>query len=53
MPMISRTRVLTLPSFQCEAPDTADVPISARWTDAEARAGARPSVRRRLVEVTP
>jgi hypothetical protein len=45
--------MLTFPRRQWDTPETAEVPISARWTDAEARAGARPSVRRNVVEVTP
>ena len=34
--------MFTLPSRQCDTPETAEVPISAMWTDAEASAGARP-----------
>ena len=43
----------TFPKRAWDAPDAAAVPSLARWTDAEARAGVRPTARSRVVEVTP
>ena len=43
----------TLPNLQCEAPDARVVPISARWTDAEASAGYVPVAMSSVVDVTP
>jgi len=43
----------TLPKRQCETADTATVPTSARWTVAEATAGAEPIASSRMVEDTP
>jgi hypothetical protein len=42
-----------LPSFQCAAPEARVVPTSARWTLAEATAGANPAASRSVVEVSP
>src|SRR3954447_2001844 len=47
------TRQSTLPNFQCEKPDINVVPISARWTVAEAAAGLVPMASSSVVEVTP
>jgi hypothetical protein len=43
----------TLPNFQCATPDIRLVPISAKWTVAEAMAGLVPMASSRVVEVTP
>jgi len=53
--MANRTSTFrsTLPNRQWTAPDAADVPISARGTLADARAGVRPTASSRLGEVTP
>jgi hypothetical protein len=52
--LISRTqRHSTLPKRQCETADTATVPTSARWTVAEATAGAEPMASNSVVEETP
>jgi hypothetical protein len=40
-------RQSTLPKRQCAVPDASVVPISARWTVAEAIAGAAPAARSR------
>ena len=39
-PILRTTGQSTLPKRQCEAPEASVVPISARWTAAEAAAGA-------------
>ena len=52
-PILATTFQSTLPNFQCERPDTRVVPISARWTVAEAAAGLVPMASSRVVEVTP
>ena len=51
--MIPTVRQSTLPSFQCEKPDTSEVPTSDRCTAAEAAAGATPAASSRVVDVTP
>ena len=52
--VIQRTvRQSTLPKRQWETPETAVVPSSARWTVAEAAAGAVPAATSRVVEVSP
>ena len=52
--VIRRTvRQSTLPKRQCETPDTAVVPSSARCTVAEATAGAVPTATSSVVEVRP
>ena len=38
---IETVRESTLPSLWCEAPETSEVPISEKWTAAEAAAGSR------------
>ena len=43
----------TLPKRQCEKPDTAVVPTSARWTEALAVAGLMPATSSNDVDVTP
>ncbi len=43
----------TLPNRQREKPETSVVPHSARCTDADAVAGARPVESNSVVEVTP
>src|SRR5215211_833477 len=43
----------TLPKRQCEIPDTAQVPISAMCTLADASAGEIPAANNSVVEVTP
>ena len=53
MPIFATTRQSTLPNFQCDRPDTSVVPISARWTVADAAAGFVPMTSRRVVVVTP
>lgn len=52
-PILSTTGQSTLPKRQCEAPETSVVPISARWTVAEAATGLVPMARSRVVVVTP
>ena len=52
--VIRRTvRQSTLPKRQWETPETAVVPSSARWTVAEAAAGAVPMATSMVVEVRP
>ena len=52
--LINRTvRHSTLPNRQCETAETATVPTSARWTVAEATAGAEPIASSSVVEETP
>ncbi len=51
--MMLTVRQSTLPSLWCEKPETRVVPISEKWTAAEAAAGAMPAARRRVEEVTP
>ena len=46
-------RQSTLPKRQCEAPDTRVVPISDRWTEADAAAGERPTASISDDDVTP
>ena len=46
-------RQSTLPSLWCEAPETSEVPISEKWTAAEAAAGATPAASSRVEDVTP
>ncbi len=46
-------RQSTLPNLACETPETSEVPISEKWTAAEAAAGAMPTASRIVVEVTP
>ena len=53
MPILRTTTQSTLPKRQCEAPEASVVPISARWTVADAAAGFVPIARRRVVVVTP
>ena len=50
---IETVRQSTLPSLWCDAPDTSEVPISEKWTAAEAAAGATPAASSRVEEVTP
>lgn len=52
-PILRTTFQSTLPNRQCAMPETRVVPISARWTVAEAAAGLVPIARSRVVEVTP
>ena len=51
--MRESTFLSTFPSFAWEKPLTADVPISARWTDADARAGVSPMAISSVEEVSP
>ena len=51
--MIRTVRQSTLPSLWCEKPDTSVVPISDRWTAAEADAGATPAAISSVDDVTP
>ncbi len=53
MPIFQTTFQSTLPNFQCEAPETRQVPISARWTVADAAAGFVPMASSSVVDVTP
>ena len=53
MPIFATTSQSTLPNRQCETPDASVVPISARWTVAEAAAGFAPMASSRVVDVTP
>jgi hypothetical protein len=53
IPMRRTVRQSTLPKRQCERPETAVVPSSARWTDADAVAGAYPAARTRLADMAP
>ena len=46
-------RQSTLPSLWWEKPDTSEVPISEKWTAAEAAAGATPAASSRVEDVTP
>jgi hypothetical protein len=39
-PILRTTGHSTLPNRQCDAPEASVVPISARWTAADAAAGA-------------
>ena len=50
---IETVRQSTLPSLWCEAPETSEVPISEKWTAAEAAAGATPAASSSVEEVTP
>ncbi len=50
---IETVRQSTLPSLWCEAPETSEVPISEKWTAAEAAAGATPTASSRVEDVTP
>jgi hypothetical protein len=43
----------TLPSLWCEKPETSEVPISEKWTAADAAAGAIPAASRSVDDVTP
>ncbi len=43
----------TLPSLWWEKPETSDVPISEKWTAADAAAGATPVASSSVDEVTP
>jgi hypothetical protein len=52
-PRRATMRQSTLPKRQWEAPETRVVPISERWTEAEAAAGERPTASIRDDEVTP
>ena len=52
-PILRTTFQSTLPNRQCETPETRVVPISARWTVAEAAAGLVPMASSRVVDVTP
>ncbi len=51
--MIATVRQSTLPSRWWEKPDTAVVPISERWTAADAAAGATPALSSSVEDVTP
>ena len=51
--MIRTVRQSTLPSLWWEKPEARVVPISLKWTAADAAAGVTPTVRSRVVEVTP
>ncbi len=51
--MRRRTVLSTLPIRACEYALAADVPISARCTEADAAAGARPIAMRRVDDVRP
>ena len=51
--MRATVRHSTLPKRQWAAPDASVVPSSAMWTLADTTAGAKPAVRRTVVEVTP
>lgn len=42
-----------VPSLWWEKPETSDVPLSEKWTAAEAAAGATPTAGRRVEDVTP
>ena len=53
MPILATTPRFTFPNRECETSDASVVPISARWTVAEAAAGFAPMARSRVVEVTP
>ena len=50
---IETVRQSTLPSLWCEAPETSEVPISEKWTAAEAAAGATPAAISSVEDVTP
>ena len=52
-PILNTTVQSTLPKRQCEAPETSVVPISARWTVAEAATGLVPIASSSVVVVTP
>jgi hypothetical protein len=52
-PMRTTSRQLTLPNRQCDRPDAAVVPISARWTLAEDTAGENPLDSSTVLVVTP
>ena len=52
-PTRSTTRQSTLPKRQWDRPDASVVPISARWTVAEAAAGLVPMASSSVVDVTP
>ena len=49
-PILATTFQSTLPNFQCERPDASVVPISARWTVADAAAGLVPMASSRVVD---
>src|ERR687892_1915352 len=53
IPMRLTVRQSTFPNRQWETPATAVVPSSARWTDADAVAGFRPTASRSVDEVAP
>ena len=46
-------RQSTLPSLWWEKPETSEVPISEKWTAADAAAGATPAASSSVEEVTP
>ena len=50
---IETVRQSTLPSLWCEAPETSEVPISEKWTAADAAARATPTTISSVEEVTP
>ena len=50
---IDTVRQSTLPSLWWEKPETSEVPISEKWTAAEAAAGATPAASSIVDEVTP
>ena len=50
---IETVRQSTLPSLWWEKPETSEVPISEKWTAAEAAAGATPAASSSVDEVTP
>ncbi len=52
-PTLATTFQSTLPNFQWATPDIRLVPISAKWTVAEAAAGLVPKASSSVVEVTP
>jgi len=52
-PRRATMRQSTLPKRECDAPEARVVPISARWTEADAAAGARPAASIIDDEVTP
>ena len=53
IPIFATTPQLTFPNRQCDTPDASVVPISPRWTVAEAAAGFAPIASSRVVDVTP
>jgi hypothetical protein len=50
---IETVRQSTLPSLWWENPETREVPISEKWTAADAAAGATPAARSSVEDVTP